>query len=211
MSMFLPEGPNQTSPPSGVAAITPADPETTQADIALMQRVLSAASRNPNLIPADFMSYMLDWIQTQRLQIPIGQVFGFQQFTANFATISGYGTTTSVTYGDLDGSVGGASPIPGPVLSGLADGKYVVLIGCAAYNSVNNGATLMSLQVNSTAALDTNSAECYANVPISIARAFTLSLSNGGSNTLTAKYKVSAGTTGTFSTCWMVALRYANL
>lgn len=75
--MFLPDGPYQTQPPSGVADITPANPETTSADIALMQRVLSAASRNVNLIPSDFMAYVVDFIQTSRLQIPIGQVPGY--------------------------------------------------------------------------------------------------------------------------------------
>lgn len=79
MSMFLPEGPYQTQPPSGVADITPAEPETTSGDIALMQRVLAAASRNVNLIPSDFMAYIVDFIQTSRLQIPIGQVPGYSQ------------------------------------------------------------------------------------------------------------------------------------
>lgn len=83
MSMFLPDGPSQGQAQPGVASITPASPETTSADIALMQRVLSAASRNPNLIPADFMAYVLDWIQTQRLQIPLGQVPGYSQFVNN--------------------------------------------------------------------------------------------------------------------------------
>ena len=82
MSQFLPDGFGQT-PPSGVADITPPDPETTSADIALMQRVLSAASRNPNLIPEDFMSYVLDWIQTQpdldasRVMVTGGSYGGF--------------------------------------------------------------------------------------------------------------------------------------
>jgi microcystin-dependent protein len=79
MSIFLPDGPNQSDAPSGVADITPAEPETTSADIALMQRVLAAASRNVNLIPSDFMAYIVDFIQTSRLQIPIGQVPGYSQ------------------------------------------------------------------------------------------------------------------------------------
>lgn len=96
--MFLPDGPNQAQPPSGVADITPAEPETTSADIALMQRVLSAASRNPNLIPADFMSYVLDWIQTQRLQIPVGQVFGYPKATRTVAgTVAADGTISTGT------------------------------------------------------------------------------------------------------------------
>lgn len=95
--MFLPEGPNQTAPPSGVADITPADPETTQADIALMQRVLSAASRNPNLIPADFMSYIVDFIQISRLQIPIGQVPGYSRQVASSASYYAGASTLAST------------------------------------------------------------------------------------------------------------------
>lgn len=84
--MFLPEG-TQAQPADGVASITPANPETTSADIALMQRVLSAASRNPNLIPSDFMAYLIDFIQVSNLVIPIGQIFGFRR--------SSIGTTLS--------------------------------------------------------------------------------------------------------------------
>jgi hypothetical protein len=82
--MFLPDGVAQAqSSFSASDANAPSSPQASQADIALMQRVLAAASQNPNLIPADFMSYVLDWIQTQRLEIPIGQVPGYSQFVNN--------------------------------------------------------------------------------------------------------------------------------
>jgi hypothetical protein len=84
MSLFLPESFGKSQ--SGVSDVTPANPETTQADIALMQRVLSAASRNPNLIPADFMAYLIDYVQTSRLTIPIGQVFGYQRIAPQVIT-----------------------------------------------------------------------------------------------------------------------------
>lgn len=101
MSMFMPENAGGQTP-GGVSSVTPADPETTSEDVALMQRVLSAAARNPNLIPDSFMAYMLDWIQTQRLSIPIGQVFGFRQqndvrgrVSSAGATINGVGFSAS--------------------------------------------------------------------------------------------------------------------
>ena len=76
MSVFLPDdGVDRPATQDGTTSI--ATPESTRADVALMQRVLSAASNTPNLIPPDFMAYILDWIQTQRLNIPIGQVFGY--------------------------------------------------------------------------------------------------------------------------------------
>jgi len=90
MSQFMPEG-NENAPQPGVSTITPSNPETTSEDIALMQRVLAAASRNPNLIPADFMAYVIDYVQTQNLMIPIGQVFGYQriapQVISSFAEV----------------------------------------------------------------------------------------------------------------------------
>jgi hypothetical protein len=86
MGIFLPEGTGQGQVQSGVSEITPANPETTTEDIALMQRVLSAASRNPNLIPTDFMAYLIDYVQTSRLSIPIGQVFGWQRVSTQIIT-----------------------------------------------------------------------------------------------------------------------------
>jgi hypothetical protein len=85
VSLFLPEGSGQ-QPQPGVASVTPANPETTGEDIALMQRVLSAASRNVNMIPTDFMAYLIDYVQTSNLQIPIGQVFGYQRIAPQVIT-----------------------------------------------------------------------------------------------------------------------------
>jgi hypothetical protein len=54
--------------------------DVTQEDIALMQRVLlRRRSQNPNLIPDQFMAYLLDYVQTSNLIDPIGQVFGYQK------------------------------------------------------------------------------------------------------------------------------------
>lgn len=95
MSMFLPEQAGPGQPQDGVSSFTPGSSETTAADIALMQRVLSAASRNPNLIPADFMAYLFDFMQTQRLQVPIGQISGYRRAFENHAILSAV-TPTSV-------------------------------------------------------------------------------------------------------------------
>jgi hypothetical protein len=46
-------------------------------NVSLMQSILLSASHNPNLIPTDFMAYVLDWLQVNPPQIPISQVFGF--------------------------------------------------------------------------------------------------------------------------------------
>lgn len=199
MSMFLPDGVSQTQPQSGATDFTPSDAETTSADIALMQRVLSAASRNVNLIPSDFMAYIVDFIQTSRLQIPIGQVFGFSQFTAQAATNSGINGTVAA---------GSTASGPGPSLSGLSAGKYVVFAGAdMSTQFANIGATLAltgpSLTVNggSSSALT------------SVAKA-TIWTASAASNDITSTASVH-NTSGqpqtyTIAGCWLIALKYAN-
>jgi hypothetical protein len=76
MSMFLPEQSQPT--PSGVSQFTPSSPASTQEDVALMQRVFQAAAANPLMLPSDFMAYLVDYVQTSNLAIPIKQVFGAQ-------------------------------------------------------------------------------------------------------------------------------------
>ncbi len=76
MSQFLPESFNLS--PSA-SPLTPANAQATDSDIALMQRVLSAAAQRPNMIPDTFMAYVIDYIQANNLTIPISQVVGFTQ------------------------------------------------------------------------------------------------------------------------------------
>jgi len=199
MSQFLPDGPYQTQPPSGVADITPTSPETTSADIALMQRVLSAAARNPNLIPADFMAYVLDWIQTQRLTIPIGQVFGFTQFTAKSDRVDAGESTTSTSYGDLTTA--------GPEIDGLSDGAYILFYGATMFQT-SGGEALMSPSINSAAASDSIAAKTAASTDQSVMTAYTATLSSGA-NSVAMKYRASAGTSD-FAARWLIAIKYAN-
>lgn len=95
MSMFLPEQGQAT--PTGVTEFTPSSPQTTQEDVALMQRVLQAAAANPLMIPPDLMAYILDYIQTSRLIIPIGQVFGFTQQQSIRGRVASDGSITNGT------------------------------------------------------------------------------------------------------------------
>lgn len=77
MSEFMPDD-GTPSQQTGVTEFSPSSPATTQEDVALMQRVFQAAAANPLMIPSDLMAYIFDYIQTGRLQIPIGQVFGYR-------------------------------------------------------------------------------------------------------------------------------------
>lgn len=204
MGVFLPEGFGSQG-----ASGAPPDPaqgniETTPEDLALMQRVLAAASKNPNLIPPDFMAYVLDYIQVSRLQIPIGQVFGFSQFTARIAPdVLTQEATSSVTYTDL--------ATVGPTLDGLPDGQYVILFGAAA---VSNGAGIgarVSFSLNGGAAQDASSI-LVEDKQASISRGIIQALHNGSGNMIQLKYRVgNVANIGTFQNRWLLALKYGNL
>lgn len=171
-----------------------------------MQRVFQAAAQNPLMLPADFMSYIVDFIQTQRLNIPIGQVIGFSGFTANFVD-DGLGgveqTTTSTTYVD-----------PGTVteLSALGSGRYVVLWGGSLKNSVGAGtSTLIAPNINGVVT-DNHliSSELTSYGPFG-AGGMVATLNNGGGNTIKLQVRVLAPSTGTFARLWLMALRFANI
>lgn len=197
MSMFLPEG---SAPASGVAAVTPSAPEATGGDVALMQRVFEAAVANPNLIPGGFMAYLVDFIQTNNLLIPIGQIIGFDRFTAqNAPFINPIETTTSTTPTDL--------ATVGPTLVGLPSGKYVVLFGAQAFGG---GGAVMSLSVNGATPGSNTNAVTHATDYTSLMLAIVETLPQS-SNSLTAKYNSSSGASVSFAQRWLLALRYSNL
>jgi len=201
MSMFLPE--QQGQPQSGVVSVTPSSPETTSEDIALMQRVFAAAARNPNLIPADFMAYVFDFIQTQRLEVPIGQVFGFAGFTfVASPLVSTSETTVATAYSDL--------ATVGPTLDGLGDGRYAIfLTNLSAIVSAGQQA-YMGASVNGAPASDSFATEVWSSSFSTPTRPFLTTLS-GGANSIKAVYRSSGGSTATFKNRQIFAVRYANL
>jgi hypothetical protein len=197
MSMFLPDGAQGTVPPSGVTDFSPATDEVTSSDIAIMQRVLSAAAQNPSMIPESFMAYVLDWLQINNLQIPIKQVFGYQdsvgsivsealagQFVASSATGAGSSSGSPVT-----GAVG-------PAVSGLVSGgKYVVWYG---YNLHTNDNATMHMSGGLPAATDGNGSG-----PVALAGVIP-SLSG---TTITSTYDWATGGGGFINSLYIIALR----
>lgn len=208
MSIFLPEGSQGKS--LGVAGITPSNPTTTDEDFALMERVFAAAAARPNAVPEAFMAYVLDFIQTNNLIIPIGQVFGFSQFTATYATQGNADTTSATAFGDC---TNGGHQV-GPTIAALPAGKYVALFGSlAAVSAVGNIAS-MALEVNGSAVGGPppiqGSAEARGTSLYSISTGTTITLT-AASNTLKAVYAVDSGAvTGTFGSRWVIALKYDN-
>lgn len=165
-----------------------------------------AAMQNPLLyIPKTFETWMTDRVAVAGLDIPIGQIVGFTQYTAQFdskqdASIE---TTTSATYTDL--------ATVGPTLSGIPDGKYVFVYGCSMKISAASSGAEMTIQVNSTVpSTDADAAETQQTQFTSAASFALKTLSSGGNNTVTAKYRASSGT-GSFYRRRLIGLRIGNL
>lgn len=166
--------------------------------------------RKPLSIPQEFYRHILDYITLNIPLIPIGQIVGFEQFTAKVATqIATKQTRTVQTWGNLTTT--------GPELTGLPDGKYVIAFGCTAYNDTANGSAEMCYQANSVTVENDQKCLTFFNQDFgtSIMRLSAVTLSNGGNNTVTAKYQCSgtggsAVGTANFQNRWMIALRYSN-
>lgn len=156
-------------------------------------------------VPKPFETWMIDKVASSGFDLPISQVVGFSQFTAQAASpVQTSESTTSTSYADL--------ATAGPSISGLADGAYVVFFGCVARNSsASTGGTAdMSVKVNATEASDNDYIRINHDGNTSIGRAIVKTLDGGGNNTLTARYKKAGDGTAFFEHRWMIALRYAN-
>lgn len=171
------------------------DPNIREQVYEVMQDVLN--------LPPDFVNYVgvQTWLANSPV-FPISQVFGFTQFTANTASTAASESTSSTSYTDL--------ATTGPFLSGLADGNYLIVFGTVGSMGDTTNNFLVSPQINSAAASDTDFTLGFGTAGMSAARAVTKALSNNGSNTITLKYRVTGGT-GTFTKRWLVALKYGNL
>jgi hypothetical protein len=154
----------------------------------------------------EFKGWLPEWIGQSGIDIPISQVIGFSQFTAQTAAriITSEGRTSS-TYGDL--------ATVGPTLTDLPDGQYLVLFGTGAAVTTVATTAVMNVQINSTVlANDDNAAFHGATTSTSVMGAFTATLNNSGVNTLTAKYRSGDNATNSqFLNRWLIALKYSNL
>lgn len=122
------------------------------------------------------------WLEQAGINIPIGQVTGFLQFAPSVATpVAAQEQTTSTTYTDL--------ATAGPTLTGLPDGKYLILFGATVVNAAGSGGGYVSVQGNSTAAIDAD-AIFHAGASISDVNWVDKTLSSGSDkNTVTMKYR----------------------
>ena len=154
-------------------------------------------------VSAEFLGELKTWLEQNPPAIPVTQIVGFSQFTIQSATsVNTSETTTSGTYTDL--------ATVGPQLTGIPDGTYVFFFGCTLETSSTTFSAYCGLELNSSSPTSelqiiSNSAVFVPGVRVSVG-----SLSNGGNNTVTAKYRTDGGATGTFSNRYLHALRVSN-
>jgi hypothetical protein len=138
-------------------------------------------------------------------RIPIKQVTGFTQFNAQSAFVATQENTSSTVYGALT--------TPGPTLSNLAPGSYVLLYG--ATSSIVTGASGTGYCAPSVnGAPPASGSDCAIGVfgaggtMTSSAMASAITLTSEGGNTVELQYKVAGIPTLSFSNRWLLALRY---
>lgn len=216
MSQFLPEGFGEDQPKT-TSTVPTRGPEQylSPEERSFLQRIMAF----PADLPPQFRSWMLDYIAVNGLEIPISQVRGYenavqkivdktiQQFQSTIYTHTVSGAlqgTTSSSYTDL--------ATPGPTLSSLPDGSYLLWYG-AYIDQDADVQSAMSLSINSASAVDLDAVKGGVDglsgdqVRMSISRAVAKTLS-GGSNTITCKYKrITGSATPQWDNRWIIALR----
>lgn len=119
---------------------------------------------------------------------------GWVTITPSSANVTAQETETSTSYDDMT--------TPGPAVTVTTGTKALVIIGCAVYNSsiANNFMSYAVSGATTRAATDVEAIlhrSTVANHQGNVSRHSYLTGLTAGSNTFTAKYKVSTGT-GTF-------------
>ena len=149
-----------------------------------------------------FKEYMVQYLALNQPPLSISQVFGFSQFAVSVARNAGLETVTSATY---------VAVTDGPVITGLPDGNYAILLGSNLYTSAAGNAAFYGVKVNDTLpADDTESVGNASTTGVPGATVITKSLS-AGANTLTSVGRIQTfGQTASFEYSWLAAFKYSN-
>lgn len=140
--------------------------------------------KNPIMFPPAFKDWMSDWYATNVPKLHVSQIFGFKLHSIYTADdVAGVESTTSSSYVDL--------ATPGPTLSNLANGFYVVMWGCFAVGASTASNYFMSVSVDG----DTPSGQREMFIQskegtMSVGRMALVDITQGDqTHTLEAKYK----------------------
>lgn len=149
------------------------------------------------------LSELKSWLEQVGLAIPINQLTGFSQFTAQEATIGTNESTASTSFVDL--------ATVGPQLSNLPSGKYLFIFGAVC--DTNAGAAIDNVGISFSGAAVAAGESSLVGVGFQIAPVVfvvlhTFTDGNAVNNYATLKYSTSTGTAN-FRNRWLVGLKYA--
>ena len=161
-----------------------------------LQRSLSY----PEDLPPKFKNWIQEYIAVNIPQIPISQIVGFSQFRVISAPFIFASEITSLTAYTNLGTIG-------PEISGLSDGQYVLWYGCAIDPSVAAEEGAVSVSINDAAASDNDGAVVEGVNRVNVSISVLKTLSAGGNNKVTLKYKTLNGNSTAFARRWLIALK----
>lgn len=144
---------------------------------------------------AEALGELKTWLEQNPPFVPVTQIIGFSQFTAQIATDPSLAAEN------------GTSAASTPNLAALPDGQYLIVWGGTISSSVGGTVAGMGISLNGGAYDSTLAATTTATSASSVASGTVQRLVNNGSNTIDSIYK---GATGTFSNRWLIAFKFAN-
>jgi hypothetical protein len=153
---------------------------------------------------AEALGQLRLWLEMNPPAIPIKQILGFAQFTAQHSEV-----LTSQTIGSPVNTYRDLATV-GPRLTELPKGKYVLLFG-TNYDASGGATGWMTPSVNGAAPNDNDAAVVAPVNPerFNLTRAVVKDLALDD-NTITMKYK-STQSAPSFSFRWLIVLKYDNL
>lgn len=186
--------------PLGGQATEAGIPGLTETELETLRKVFSS----PLDIPQEWKSWLVSYLEANPPVLPISQIFGFNQFTANFAKVAASQA--------IPGPAGAFYDLAtvGPELTPLPKGKYVVLWGCN-YDGTGGATGAMGYSINGAAPVLADAAQVAPTAAqrFNLMRADLVDLTLDANDIKMKYYSTQVGPL--FANRWMIVLKYANL
>lgn len=171
-----------------------------ETEVRLVKRVLS----DPTAFPAIFKTWVTNWMEAAPPISYINQLHGYTSILPQAARLDGEISWDSTAYADPNLVTG-----PGPELTGLGPGKYIVDFG-AGIQAEGAQTIFLSVAVNGVMPPDdSNCIESLADLLVPAASSFLTTLTEQ-SNSLRIVYRCGGSTGHTARRRWIKAVKYGE-
>lgn len=150
-----------------------------------------------------FLSELKLWLEQVGLAIPVNQLTGFSQFTAQQAKVDADESTSSAAFTDL--------ATVGPMLSNLPAGKYLFIFGALCGTNAAASTDAFGLSFNGVAVQSGDLVDVPTSTDLEwgvYSTLHTFTDANAVNNTAKMQYATSAGPSD-FRERWLIGLKYA--